>query len=219
MSKPVGPIDRLSSRSPGERALQTRERILDMTAALVREVPFKDLTPTLVTQRSGLTPPAFYRYFAGLNDALAACGETIRADVDELADAVAAGRWQGPAAVGAASDVIDAFVAFWSRHRPLYRVIDLLADEGDKRFVSLRQHMFEALTARLATVTAPVDDRDPVIVAGIVVATLVHVTGREPGFVKSGITRSELRRHLAVHVASAVTGSFATSRAAKFATT
>ena len=77
VSKPVGPIDRLSSRSPGERALLTRERILDMTAALVREVPFKDLTPALVTQRSGLTPPAFYRYFAGLNDALAACGETM----------------------------------------------------------------------------------------------------------------------------------------------
>jgi AcrR family transcriptional regulator len=212
VTKPAGPIDRLSSRSPGERALQTRERILDMTAALVREVPFKDLTPALVTQRLGLTPPAFYRYFAGLNDALAACGETMRADVDELAAAVDAGTWQGPAALDAAADVIDAFGAFWSRHRPLYRVIDLLADEGDKRFVALRQHMFEALTATIAAVTARAGDRDPVIAAGIVVATLVHVTAREPGFVKSGITRSDLRRHLAMNVASAVTGSFAAGR-------
>jgi AcrR family transcriptional regulator len=213
--EPAGPIDRLSSRSPGERALQTRERILEMTAALVREVPFKDLTPALVTQRSGLTPPAFYRYFGGLNDALAACGQTMRADVDELADAVSAGTWQGSAAVEAASGVIDAFVDFWSRHRPLYRIIDLLADEGDNRFVSLRQHMFEALTARLATVTAPLDDRDPFIAAGILVATLVHVTAREPGFVKSGIARRELRAHLAAHVASAVTATYGTRSAAK----
>jgi AcrR family transcriptional regulator len=211
VSDAAQPIDRFSSRSgapraPGSRAMRTRERILDMTATLLREVRFKDLTTALVTQRLGLSPPAFYRYFADLNEALAECGEAMRSEVDALAAAVRDGSWRGRGATDAAARVVDEFVAFWSRHRALYRVIDLLADEGDARFIALRQHMFEPVTAALTTVTSDAGGRDPVITAGIVVATLVHVTAREPGFVASGIPRADLRRHLAQHVAGVVTG-------------
>ena len=205
--EPVQPVDRLSSRSPGTRAMQTRERIVEMTAALLREVRFKELTTAMVTQRLGLTPPAFYRYFADLNEALLACADGMRHDVDGLADAVNAGTWRGRRAREAAAHLIDAFVDFWSRHGALHRVIDLLADEGDDRFVALRRQMFEPVTAALAPVTSSVGGRDPVIAAGIVVATLVHVTTRESGFVASGIAREDLREHLAEHVAAAVTGS------------
>ena len=40
----------------------------------------------------------------------------------------------GYAAYGAALDVVDAFVAFWERHRPVLRVVELAAAEGDDRF-------------------------------------------------------------------------------------
>ena len=206
------PVDRLSVRSgaprrPGTRALLTRTRLLTATADLLAEVPYRELTSAIVTQRLGLSPPAFYRYFADINDALAECATTMRDRVGEIATIVTQSTWRKQAAVDAATQVIDAFAQFWRDHRALYRVIDLLADEGDARFGEIKQHTFAPLTDAFTAVMADVADRDARVAAGVVVASLVHVTARESGFATSGIDAATLRRHLADQVALMVTGS------------
>lgn len=183
----------------------TRDRLITATGELLREVPFKELTTAMVCQRLGLSPPAFYRYFSNLSDALAACAHTMGLDVAHLAGVVEASRWGAGDADDAAGRLIDAFFDFWTRHRGLYRVIDLLADEGDLRFIELRRHMFEPLTAAMTPVIPETAGHRREVTAGILVATLVHVTAREAGFVSSGIDRAELRRHLARHIAAALT--------------
>ena len=208
----ASPVDRLSvssgaPRRPGTRALQTRTRLLDATVDLLDEVPYRELTSAIVTQRLGLSPPAFYRYFADINDALAACATTMRDRVRDISTIVATLTWRKQAAVGSALQVIDALAAFWQQHRALYRVIDLLADEGDARFTEIKQHTFEPLTDAFTTVMADVAERDARVAAGVVVASLVHVTARESGFATSGVAPATLRRHLADQVALMVTGS------------
>ncbi|MEO8696429.1 MAG: TetR family transcriptional regulator [Acidimicrobiales bacterium] len=205
------PIDRLSQsagapRRPGARALQTRERLLAATIDLLDEVPYRDLTSAVVTQRLGLSAPAFYRYFSDINDALAASAPTMRGSVQQIAAVVTARTWRRQRATESALEVIDALAVFWQRHRALYRVTDLLADEGDARFAEIKQHTFEPLTEAFGTIMAGVPGRDPMIAAGVVVASLVHITARESGFAASGITASELRVHLADQVALMVTG-------------
>lgn len=206
------PVDRLSvssgaPRRPGTRALQTRTRLLTATADLLDEVPYRELTSAVVTQRLGLSAPAFYRYFADINDALAACATTMRDRVREIATVVIKATWRKEAAIDSALQVIDALASFWREHRALYRVIDLLADEGDRRFIDIKQHTFEPLTDAFAAVMAAVDGRDARVAAGVVVASLVHITARESGFGASGIESQTLRRHLADQVALMVTGS------------
>jgi AcrR family transcriptional regulator len=210
-ARPVAPVDRFSAhagapRRPGARALQTRSRLLDATVGLLDELPYRELTSAVVTQRLGLSAPAFYRYFADINDALAECASTMRDNVRAIADLVAAHSWR-EGSVESARQVIDAFATFWQRHRALYRVIDLLADEGDPRFVEIKLHTFESLTDAFAEVMADVEGRDARAAAGVVVASLVHVTARESGFVSSGITVDALRQSLAEQVALMVTGS------------
>jgi len=205
------PIDRLSARSgaprrPGARALQTRQRLLAVTTDLLDEVPYRDLTSAIVTQRLGLSSPAFYRYFADINDALAACAHTMRDTVQKIATVVTTRAWRKQVAVDSALEVIDALAVFWQRHRALYRVTDLLADEGDARFTDIKQHTFEPLTEAFSKIMVEVPGRDPVISAGVVVASLVHVTARESGFAASGISSTALRSHLADQVAVIVTG-------------
>jgi AcrR family transcriptional regulator len=205
------PIDRLSARSgvprrPGARALQTRQRLLAVTTDLLDEVPYRDLTSAIVTQRLGLSAPAFYRYFADINDALAACAHDMRDTVQDIARVVRERAWRQQHAAESALEVIDALAVFWQRHRALYRVTDLLADEGDERFAEIKQHTFEPLTEAFSNVMAEVPGRDPVIAAGVVVASLVHVTARESGFAASGISSADLRGHLADQVALMVTG-------------
>jgi AcrR family transcriptional regulator len=211
MPESASPIDHVSTRSgasrrPGVRALQTRERLLAVTAELLDEVPFKDLTTAMVTQRLDLSPPAFYRYFGDITDALAECAPTMRDTVEAIAPIVLAGTWRGSRAVESAAVVIDALADFWSRHRALYRVTDLLADEGDQRFADAKHHTFEPLTAAFTEVMAATPGRDPAVAAGVVVASVVHVTARESGFAASGIDRQTLRHHLALQVATIVTG-------------
>ena len=208
----VAPVDRLSvssgvPRRPGTRALQTRTRLLTATVDLLDEVPYRELTSAVVTQRLGLSPPAFYRYFADINDALAACATTMRDRVRDIATIVATLPWRKQAAVDSALRVIDALASFWQEQRALYRVIDLLADEGDARFSEIKQHTFEPLTDAFTAAMANVAGRDARVAAGVVVASLVHVTARESGFATSGIAPATLRRHLADQVALMVTGS------------
>jgi AcrR family transcriptional regulator len=205
------PIDRLSQsagapRRPGVRALQTRQRLLAVTTDLLDEVPYRDLTSAIVTQRLGLSPPAFYRYFSDINDALAACAHRMRDSVQEIADVVTTRPWRRQRAIESALEVIDALAVFWQHRRSLYRVTDLLADEGDARFIEIKQHTFEPLTEAFRRVMAEVPGRDPIVAAGVVVASLVHVTARESGFAASGIASIDLRAQLATQVALMVTG-------------
>jgi AcrR family transcriptional regulator len=205
------PMDRLSVRSgvprrPGPRALKTRDRLLAVTADLLDEVSFRDLTSAIVTQRAGLSAPAFYRYFADINDALAACADSMAETVQELAAVVADRSWRKQHAIESALEVIDALAVFWQRHRSLYRVTDLLADEGEPRFAEIKRHIFEPLTQAFEAVMAEVPGRDSRVAAGVVVASVVHVTARESGFVAGGIGAEALRRHLADQVAVMVTG-------------
>lgn len=46
-----------------QRAAETFERILAVTAELLADVGFERLSTNLVCERAGLTPPALYRYF------------------------------------------------------------------------------------------------------------------------------------------------------------
>jgi AcrR family transcriptional regulator len=45
------------------RAAETYEHLLDVTAQVLAEVGFEQLSTNLVCQRAGLSPPALYRYF------------------------------------------------------------------------------------------------------------------------------------------------------------
>jgi hypothetical protein len=131
----------------------------------------------------------------------------MREHVREIATLVTTATWKRQAAISSALVVIDALASFWRQHRALYRVVDLLADEGDHRFTEIKQHTFEPLTDAFVAVRAAVRGRDARVAAGVVVASLVHVTARESGFAASGTDPATLRRHLADQVALMVTGS------------
>jgi len=209
------PIDRLSlsagaARPPGPRAMRTRQALLDVTEALVREVPYRDLTSAHITQRAGLSAAAFYRYFADLGDAIAELTVRMGASIQAVADLVRHADWSNDQASDSALLVIGAMAEFWAEHRSLYRVTDLLAEEGDARFTPVKARTFAVLTDAFADVafhraTAPVArEMETRVVAGIVVTTLIHTTMRETGFEEAGIPAAALRDNLSLVVARVI---------------
>jgi AcrR family transcriptional regulator len=60
-----------------ERALQTRERLLDVAGALLGEVGIERISTNMICSRAGVTPPALYRYFEDKYAVLEALGRRL----------------------------------------------------------------------------------------------------------------------------------------------
>ena len=60
-----------------ERALQTRERLLDVAGELLGEVGIERISTNMICARAGVTPPALYRYFKDKYAVLEALGRRL----------------------------------------------------------------------------------------------------------------------------------------------
>lgn len=60
-----------------QRATETYERILEVTAETLADVGIERLSTNLVCERAGLTPPALYRYFPNKYALLAELGQRL----------------------------------------------------------------------------------------------------------------------------------------------
>lgn len=60
-----------------QRATETYERILEVTAQTLADVGIERLSTNLVCERAGLTPPALYRYFPNKYALLAELGQRL----------------------------------------------------------------------------------------------------------------------------------------------
>jgi AcrR family transcriptional regulator len=129
----------------GERALQTRRRILDATAALLREQGALDVKVMDVAREVGTSPATFYQYFADVEDAIFALAL-------ELPDKVAFIQaqfdldWTGPKGLDLVRQAVSEYTDFWDENAAVLRVLLLRADERDERFHGLdgRQGAFSA---------------------------------------------------------------------------
>lgn len=69
---------RVSRAAPKqERALQTRERLLDVAGELLGEVGIERISTNMICARAGVTPPALYRYFDDKYAVLEALGRRL----------------------------------------------------------------------------------------------------------------------------------------------
>jgi AcrR family transcriptional regulator len=67
-----------------QRATETYELILDVTAQMLAEVGFERISTNLVCERAGLTPPALYRYFPNKYVLLSELGKRLMQLQNEL---------------------------------------------------------------------------------------------------------------------------------------
>ena len=77
MTRAASSVARTSRAAPKqERALQTRERLLDVAGELLGEVGIERISTNMIAARAGVTPPALYRYFGDKYAVLEALGAT-----------------------------------------------------------------------------------------------------------------------------------------------
>jgi AcrR family transcriptional regulator len=71
------PRSETKARPLQQRAVETRERLLDMAGELLAEVGVERISTNLISARAGMTPPALYRYFSDKYAVLEALGRRL----------------------------------------------------------------------------------------------------------------------------------------------
>ena len=66
------------------RAVETRERLLDVAGDLLREVGIEGMSTNLICARAGMTPPALYRYFRNKHAVLETLGQRLMDRQNEI---------------------------------------------------------------------------------------------------------------------------------------
>lgn len=138
-----------NGRILGPRALQTRDRLLDATRALLSERSVRDIAVVEIARKASTSPATFYQYFKDVSDvtlqlADAAAGEMpgVLAHIDE--------SWRGKRGLETARRVVRGFVDHWDAHRSVLLVRNLFADDGDRRFMKVRRRALAPVIEQLA---------------------------------------------------------------------
>jgi AcrR family transcriptional regulator len=107
------------------------------------------ITVFAIAKAAGSSPATFYVYFTDVKDVLLALCEMTREDLAPICKMLE-GPWPSNNVVQRAKDFVEAYYAFWHRHRRLLAVRDLEAKLGDERFEDERVHAVAPILHSLA---------------------------------------------------------------------
>ena len=187
-----------NGRELGPRALQTRRRLLDATAKLLAQKSVRDVSVVEIAREAGTSPATFYQYFKDANEAALVLAEEAADELPALMEGLD-GDWEGRAGLERARRLVDAFVRHWDRHRSVLLIRNLAADEGDRRFLRVRQKAMTPVLARLAQQVSAGQQGgrvDPAIVPQAAAAALCAILERLAAYHRQletvGVKREDL---------------------------
>jgi AcrR family transcriptional regulator len=194
-------------RMPGRRGLATRQRLLDATAEQLGSCGYRDLKVIDIARAAGTSPATFYQYFPDAESAvLVQAAVLTEAWHEELQFLIKGRDWSGDPD-GAAFEVVDGFLTFWTDHRAILKVLDLASMEGDFRFRDLRTWLLNGATEALMELVEQYgSDMDPRATAGVVIAMLAHVANHRPGLERWGVDHDALVATVASILRHAIVG-------------
>src|ERR1700728_3684938 len=79
-------------RVPGERGLQTRQRLLDATVELLSATSWRSVKVTDIAREAGTSPATFYQYFANVEEVIRVLAEGMVEQAAQLSELVG-GDW------------------------------------------------------------------------------------------------------------------------------
>lgn len=196
----------------GERAQQTRRRILDTTASLLRENGALDLKVMDVAREVGTSPATFYQYFSDVEDAIYALSTEMIEKVHPIHLQMEADWNEGEPGLDHARRLVSDYTDFWDANGAVLRIMLLRADERDERFRQVRRdYNAPFMTAMVAKVRAAQDAGrltaiDAEATAGAMLAALDRLPNYREGFEKRGTTREAMIETVAQLLYSSLTG-------------
>jgi len=219
------PLVDQAGRQLGPRALQTRQRILDATVALLAQKPMRELRVIDIARSIGTSPATFYQYFKDVEDVVLHLASDASAKTPEIVERIR-GDWTGSEGHERGRQLVNLVIDHWDRYAPILRVRNNASDEGDLGFREVRMKammpMVEAFTEcivdsqkRAASVgeAAVAGDRwqggslHPVAAAMAVTSVLERLSMYHADIEEFGMTREDVVETTATMLQSVMTSS------------
>lgn len=149
------PVIAADGRVIGRRALATRRRLLDATETLVSRTGMHDLKVVDITRSVGSAPATFYQYFPDVEAALMELFDEVSTTLLDTVVPLLIPAWSAPGDLSRAREYIDTYWSVWQSRYAVLRAGIVRGDEGDARWIEVRQRgyvpMLMALTDTVAT--------------------------------------------------------------------
>lgn len=196
----------------GLRAQQTRRRLLEATAALLREHGVFDVRVIDVAREVGTSAATFYQYFTDVEDAVHALSVGL---VEEVAPIQARFEldWSGADGLDLVRSIVSDYLDFWDEHGAVLRILLLRADEGDERFRQVRRDynapFMAAMAAKVRSAQSAgrlTNSLDAEATAGAMLAVMDRLPNFRQGFERRGTTRAAMIETVALLLHSSLTG-------------
>jgi AcrR family transcriptional regulator len=147
--RPQGPAVDQSGRTLGPRARKTRGALLQATEALLATQSVRDLSVVDIARAAGTSPATFYQYFKDVSEATLRLAEQAAEEMPAVLELIDR-PWDGEGGLANARAIVEAFLRHWDSHRAVLLVRNLAADEGDRRFMRVRQRTLSPVVEHLA---------------------------------------------------------------------
>ena len=138
-----------NGRALGPRALKTRKSLLEATERLLARQSVRDLSVVEIAREAGTSPATFYQYFKDVGEATLRLAELAAGEMPAVLELIDR-PWHGAGGLANARAIVEAFLRHWDAHRAVLLVRNLAADEGDRRFMRVRQQTLRPLLEHLA---------------------------------------------------------------------
>src|ERR1700735_4427080 len=127
----------LYGQSMGRKGTETRQRLIRATVELLEKRSIRDVSVSDIATLAGTSSSSFYIYFADVSAAALAAAESIEQITPEIERLLRVSWSKSDGQVKAAA-LVEEYVSFASQHHAILRIRNLSADEGDKRFETVR---------------------------------------------------------------------------------
>jgi AcrR family transcriptional regulator len=126
-----------------------RERLVVAARELLETVPYRDLKVSEIAQRANASKAAFYQYYSNIEDIILALVADASRDGESLI-AFAETQWPADSITHNIRQFVEAYYDYWDRYRTILRVRDILAFDGDRRFLVLRMEVVTPLSIAIS---------------------------------------------------------------------
>lgn len=127
----------LDGQTLGKKGAATRRRIMKITADALLQTRLRDLRVTDLASRAGTSPATFYLYFPNVEEVVLELALQIVEEALQLHEFVQS-DWPQDQLFRYSRKFVTSYFDLWDRHRPVIRIRNSLADEGEERFAEAR---------------------------------------------------------------------------------
>lgn len=135
--RPAPRVVNLHGQAMGAKGARTRQRIVEATRALLQSRSLLELSVAEIAKAAKISTSTFYLYFQDVPEALLAAVDGVSHSTPELL-ALLEGDWNEEGREERAYAFVRGYIEHWRANRAVFRPRNLVADEGDERFINAR---------------------------------------------------------------------------------